>query len=191
MRSIRTLVVAMLVALVPAVAHASPVVAPHSVSAAVVQAAPTPAPSPAPLAPLALLGFAVAGATKEVKTRKMDLSRSYLFNGQTYGPGKDVVVPDDFPEIDGETGDVIWPEGTRAASNQARARSFSTPPNTGGVNTGEPQGGGTPASELEGMTKAELQEEAEKRGLTVTRGDGGDGEPRKEDYIKALSGQQG
>jgi hypothetical protein len=188
MRSIRTTLVAMMVALVPVVAHASPVAqpsAPMVVTTAAPVALPAPAPK-APLAPLTLLGFALVGATAP-KARKMNLSRTYLFNGQSYGPGNDIAVPDDFPEIDGETGDVIFEEGSRAAANQARARSFSTPPNTGGVNTGESQGGGTPASELEGKTKQELMDMAAERGLTVTRGDRQDGDPVKQDYIDALS----
>jgi hypothetical protein len=187
MRSVRMLLM-MALMVVPRVAQAQPVAhpAPMTISAQ----SPLPAPTaPVSLAPLTLLGFALVGATEKTtsKTRKMNLSRSYLFDNQTFGPGADVVVPDDFPDIDGETGDVIFPEGSKAAANQARARSFSTPPNTGGVNTGSPAGGGTPPSELEDMTKEELQEEAAKRGLTVTRGDGGDGEPLKADYVKALS----
>lgn len=70
------------------------------------------------------------------KTKKVNLAGSYLFNGQTYGPGANVVVPADFPELD-KAGDVKHPEGSKAAANQARARSFSSAPNTGGVNTGE------------------------------------------------------
>jgi hypothetical protein len=50
-----------------------------------------------------------------------------------------------------------------------------------------PSAGAVPASELEGKTKAELVEMAEARGLTVTRGDGEEGEPVKQDYIDALS----
>jgi hypothetical protein len=187
MRSVRMLLMAMTVALVPCAVQAQPVA--QSTAPMTIKAQSTlPAPAPkAPLAPLSLLGFALVGATEKAKTKKVNLSRSYLFDNQTYGPGNDIVVPEGFPDIDGETGDVIWPEGTRAAANQARARSFSTPPNTGGVNTGENNSAASNTAELEGMTKEELQEEAEKRGLTVTRGDGGDGEPLKADYIKALS----
>lgn len=38
------------------------------------------------------------------------------------------------------------------------------------------------------MTKAELVDVAEDRGLTVFRGDGKDGDPTKEDYLHALEG---
>lgn len=41
---------------------------------------------------------------------------------------------------------------------------------------------------FEDMTKDELVAEAEKRGLTVARSDGKDGEPLKADYLKALTG---
>jgi hypothetical protein len=86
---------------------------------------------------------AVAKTTTTPKSRKMNLSKAYLFNGLTYGPGRDVDVPDDFPDID-DKGDVIFEEGSQAARNQARDRSMSSPPSTGGVNTGEGQ---APASE--------------------------------------------
>jgi hypothetical protein len=37
------------------------------------------------------------------------------------------------------------------------------------------------------MLKDDLVALADERNLTVTRGDGGDGEPTKQDYIDALS----
>ncbi len=51
-----------------------------------------------------------------------------------------------------------------------------------------PGAAGVPKSEeeLEGMSKSELQEEADKRGITVTRQDG-DGAPTKADYVAALA----
>jgi hypothetical protein len=127
--------------------------------------------------------------------RKVDLKGSYIFNGVTYGPGKAVSVPAEFPEIDGDTGDVIHPEGSKAA--MGINRSFSTPANTGGVNTGETSAvtsvDQTKAEKLEGKTKEQLQKQAEKAGVTVTRvGDDGqpeDGEPLKRDYVRVLASQ--
>lgn len=157
------------------------------------------------------LAFAAAvGATGAAKgTKKMNLSQAYLFAGTTYGPGPDVEVPEDFPEIDGETGDVIHPEGSAAARNAATSRRVNTrpqasPPNTGGVNTGE---SGTPStatgtgtgktvsgksqSELAAMDKADLIALADSKQVTVRRldddGNEEDGEPRKADYVRDLS----
>lgn len=48
-------------------------------------------------------------------------------------------------------------------------------------------GSGLTTEQLDAMSKDELVAEAERRGLTVTRGDGGDGEPTKQDYYDALS----
>lgn len=42
-------------------------------------------------------------------------------------------------------------------------------------------------TDLESMTVEELATLAEKRGVTVVRGDGSDGKPLKADYIEALS----
>jgi len=42
--------------------------------------------------------------------------------------------------------------------------------------------------QLEEMDKSKLEKLAQKRGLTVTRGDGAEGEPLKDDYITALAG---
>lgn len=44
------------------------------------------------------------------------------------------------------------------------------------------------APDYAAMSKAELVEEAEARGLTVRRADGDDGVPLKADYIRALGG---
>lgn len=146
-----------------------------------------------PLAPLgiSLLGVALMGATK-----KVDLSKTYLFNGESYGPGANIDVPDDFPDIDGETGDVIHEEGSPAARNAARARSFSSPPNTGGVNTGEPAPdpyagkvrtvSGKTAAELEKMTVADLDALAVELSVPVSRAEG-EGDPVKADYVRTLS----
>lgn len=156
-----------------------------------------PAPAPAPQAfILSLAAFAVAGTTGRAKTRTMSLSKEYLFNGELYGPGEDIEVPEEFPDIDGETGDVIWPEGSKAARNQAKGRrNFSTPPSTGGVNTGEGASGGSEGGTISGKTREQLEELdrgkleklAERHGLTVTRGDGQDGAPLKGDFVDALS----
>lgn len=43
------------------------------------------------------------------------------------------------------------------------------------------------AGDLDGLNKRELKEIADERGVTVTRTDGKDGDPRKEDYVAALS----
>lgn len=45
----------------------------------------------------------------------------------------------------------------------------------------------TDRDELESMTKEELVGMAETRGLTVTRGDGEEGDPLKADYVEALA----
>lgn len=192
MRRLSIFAVAVMVALVPVTAQAQP----PAQQQMTVQAAPdVPLPgSTVPLSMTALALAAIVGATdpKGAKTKKVSLSKSYIFGGQTYGPGADIVVPDDFPEIDGETGDVVFPEGSAAARNQERARSFSSAPNTGGVNTGEGQAGSTntvsgkSAQELESMTKADLVDLAAERNIEVTRSEG-EGDPVKQDYIDALS----
>jgi hypothetical protein len=161
------------------------------------QSVTTSLPAPTPRVPLAeLLGLAaIVGATAPKKQRTANLARAYTFNGVTYGPGRDVSVPDDFPELD-DNGDVNFPEGSRAAQNQARARSFASPPNTGGVNTGEGQAGSTltvsgkSREELESMTKDELAALAGEKGITVVREDGEEGTPLKSDYVTQLSKSQ-
>jgi hypothetical protein len=154
-------------------------------------------PDTTPLAPLgmSLVGVALMGATK-----KVTLGKTYLFEGDSYGPGRDISVPENFPEIDGDTGDVIHEEGSPAARNAARARSFSSAPNTGGVNTGENQSGdasggkprtvsGMTAAELEKKNVADLENLAVELGVPVERGDGKDGDPVKADYVAALSAE--
>lgn len=44
------------------------------------------------------------------------------------------------------------------------------------------------AFDVEGSTKEQLVAEAERRGITVTRADGKDGDPLVEDYRAALKG---
>jgi hypothetical protein len=48
--------------------------------------------------------------------------------------------------------------------------------------------GGAGTFDVEGASKADLQAEAERRGLVVARTDGKDGEPRAEDFRAALGG---
>lgn len=50
----------------------------------------------------------------------------------------------------------------------------------------KPADGTTAPTDYEGQTVADLKEEAERRGLDVTRGDGEDGAPLKADYVSAL-----
>lgn len=147
-----------------------------------------------PAAPLALsvvslLAFSVMGTTR-------DLDKTYLFGGLRYGPGKDIEVPDDFPDLD-DDGNVIHKAGSQAERNQKRSRMFASPPSTGGVNTGVPAGSvsadstntvsGMSRTELQGMTVEELTEAAGDAGIDVVRGDGKEGDPLKADYIEALS----
>lgn len=163
--------------------HAVPV----SVSAAPALHAPiAPAKSPlGPLGSLSLLGFALAGATEEAKTKKVTLRRAYLFKGETHGPGRDVEVPDDFPELD-ESGNVKHPEGSLAAKNAARSRPQPIPAGTSAIDSGDTVSGKS-FDELSTMKKAELEELAVESGISVEREDGGDGAPLVEDYVRALS----
>lgn len=63
------------------------------------------------------------------QTKRVDLTERVTFNDQRFGPGKDIEVPLDFPE-DGDTDPAPVPE-------RVFAKPTSSPPNTGGVNTGE------------------------------------------------------
>lgn len=45
----------------------------------------------------------------------------------------------------------------------------------------------TTAAELSELSVAQLEKLADKRSVTVTRGDGEEGAPLKEDYVKALT----
>jgi hypothetical protein len=180
----------------------------HASDARVLRVAAPATPASAPNAALfnlsgsALLGMAAMGATEEAKeakeakkksSRKINLSRTYIFNKRRYGPGRDVEVPSDFPELD-DKGDVKFAEGTSGAENQAKFRQMASPPSTGGVNTGEAGTGGEgetvsgyPAAQLQDMKKDELMALAAEKGITVTRSDGEEGDPRKDDYVDALS----
>lgn len=187
--------VAMTLLSLPAPALAAPV---HrdSVVTAMHESAPVSAPNTLPFSLTALA--AVIGATAP-KSKKVSLSQSYIFNGETFGPGNDVEVPDDFPDIDGETGAVIHEEGSIAARNAAisrRANAGVAPQQ--GLGAGAVSGQGeTPAApegetvsgmnteELEALTKDELMKVAEKQGVVVEREDG-DGSPLKADYVRVL-----
>lgn len=190
MRIVRSMLVVMAM-LAPCALQASPVTPTQPKQEMTIQvASATQAPSQAPLAPLSLTALALVGATAPSKRKKMSLSRSYIFEGVTYGPGN-VDVPDEFPDLD-DDGHVIWPEGSAAAKNQAKARSFSSPPSTGGVNTGEGQGSseatvsGKTSEELASMSKEDLAALASSLSITVTRSSG-EGDPLKQDYVAALS----
>lgn len=141
------------------------------------------------------LTFSPLAGLAMLATRKMDLPRAYIFQRQTFGPGKDVVVPDDFPDLD-ENGNVIHEKGTRAAANaelnkQRNATHYTVPPGDVGQSqaqvTGAPANAGPGRDELEKLTKADLEQMATDRGLTVTRSDGKEGDPTKQDYIDALA----
>lgn len=194
LRTILPLLLFAAIAAVPAQAKASDHAAFASVTAATIQPSAvqasytthaTPdAPSQLPLAPLSLLGFAFAGATTAA-TRKMTLSRSYLFNGVTYGPGRNIEVPEDFPDLN-DDGSVVHEEGSRAAQNAARARQGIAPAGTPIDNPAGTVSGKT-LEELGRMSKPDLVALAEEKGVEVTREDGGDGEPLVSDYVTALS----
>ena len=75
-----------------------------------------------------------AAPKAKAKTKEVTLTGTHSFNGQTYGPEGHRARRS--PELD-KAGAVVHPEGSASAANQTRARSFSSAPNTGGVNTGE------------------------------------------------------
>lgn len=194
----RLLLMAGLALLAATPALAFPVAPPAPIVVSTVSPAKDSAPVSAPTTGLleistltSLVGFSVIGAT--AKTKKVNLPRDFIFNGVSYAAGRDVVVPDDFPDLD-DNGDVQFPEGSRAAQNQSRTRSFGSPPSTGGVETGQntaPSSSATRSGktieELDAMTKADLEELSLSLGIDVTRGDGSGGEPLKQDYVDALS----
>lgn len=127
------------------------------------------------------------------KTRTVDLTTRVTFNDKHYGPGMGVEVPADFP-----TADEI-----EAAPTPERVfrKPSSSPPNTGGVNTGENMprsadtarvaGAARSVEELEAMDKSELTDLAVRLGLRVDRHDADgrieEGEPLKKDYVRVLS----
>jgi len=98
-----------------------------------------------------------------VKVKEMRNTVGY--QGRLYGPGKDIEVPRSLAEGMGfEKSDLV---------------ADKEPP------TGPLRG---TAEELDlQYSKAELEEEAARRGLTVTRTDGKSGDARKEDLVAALA----
>lgn len=133
----------------------------------------------------------MADKTKFVEIR----GTRVLFDGKYYGPGPEVEVPSDFPE----EGDV----DSKPLPERINQKPSSTPPNTGGVNTGEnlPRTAevqvttisGKSQEDLESMDKARLERLATELNVRVDRHDDDgnveDGEPLKRDYIRVLSGQ--
>jgi hypothetical protein len=129
------------------------------------------------------------------KTKRVDLRERVTFNDRHYGPGTNVEVPGDFPE----DGDV---DAAESIPERVFRKPSATPPNTGGVDTGEglPRVAnqfaatisGKTAEELDGMDKAALERLAVGLNLRVERqddeGNFEDGEPLKRDYVRALSG---
>jgi hypothetical protein len=129
------------------------------------------------------------------KTKRVELRERVTFNDRHYGPGADVEVPADFPE-DGDVDTTAEPTPERVFRKPS-----ATPPNTGGVDTGEglprvanqfsTSISGKTADELDGMDKAALERLATGLNLRVERqddeGNAEDGEPLKRDYVRALS----
>lgn len=212
MRAVRTfLSMALLLAFAPftPAAAAPPMPNQHEMTIQAAPLAPVPATAPdARLLTLTAFGALAAVVGRQDKGRMVRLNGAYLFDGTTYGPTTadepdGTWVPEDFPELD-KDGVVIHEPGTAAARNAARNRDprkpFSSPPNTGGVNTGEgitsntATVSGKSAEELDSMTKADLEALAETSGIPVTRqddeGNEVEGEPLKADYIRALSARR-
>lgn len=194
MRSVRMLITMAFASLLmlPLAAAAQDTAPPDTVATMSVAARSAPTPAQTPDIPMSfnLIGLAaVVGATK-----RMNLNKTFLFEGETFGPGADVEVPSDFPDLD-KNGDVIFPEGSQAAKNQARDRRMSSPPNTGGVDTGEGRApsetvSGKQRAELEGMKVADLEELSLRLNIDVDREDADgnveEGAPLKGDYVRAL-----
>jgi hypothetical protein len=189
------LLVLTMISLPPLASAAPPVHRDSVVTAAVHESAPVSSPNTLPFSLTALA--AVIGATAP-KSKKVSLSGTYLFNGESYGPGEDIEVPDDFPEIDGDTGAVVHEEGSTAARNAAISRRANAgiAPVQGlgagaisGQGSTEPAGGetvsGMSTEQLEELSKDQLVKVAEKAGIVVEREDG-DGAPLKADYVRVL-----
>lgn len=175
---------------ISAVKDSSPTVAVAQVSAveatyAVVSTpdAATSAPSKTPLIPIELMGFSLMGAVAATKgPRKITLTRSYILDGVTYGPGRNIEVPEHFPELT-DDGDVIFEKGSKAERNAARGRQAPAP---AGTPIQEPTTvSGKTLEELGRLSSTEIVELAESLGLEVTREDGN--EPVFQDYVTALS----
>jgi hypothetical protein len=157
--------------------------------------APPPAPNRSPLMALELVGLAGLAV---LSTGRVPLSQAYLFNGITYGPSTEdelaeggTEVPEDFPEIDDKTGEVLHQDliARRNLANSKRVNlgAASGPANAAaGPGSGKTVSGKT-AEELEKLDKAALVKLAEKAGVNVQR-EGVEGAPLKEDYVRVLSG---
>lgn len=126
-------------------------------------------------------------------TKRVDLDTRVTFGNRHFGPGKNIEVPADFPE-DEDVEQQPLPE-------RIHQKPASTPPNTGGVNTGvDLQSSaenvaltisGKTAEELKSFGKARLVNLAEGLNLRVDRMDADgnveEGEPLVGDYVRALS----
>lgn len=88
---------------------------------------------------------------------RVDLKQHYRDdNGKLYRAGRDREVPDTL--------------ASRIRSNPASSGADST----------------IPTFDVENATRAELESEADRRGITVTRSDGKDGAPLVDDFRSAL-----
>lgn len=142
----------------------------------------------------------------------MQATRDTVYKGKIYVAGDE--MPEDFDPTHSDTqaakaAGVYRPEDRPGSSGSGEALTAENEPvnAAGNVNaldaagnstTGKPasksaasKSGKRTRSELEAMTKADLVAEAEARGLEVERGDGGDGEPTKADYVDALAADDG
>jgi hypothetical protein len=148
------------------------------------------------------------------------LSQTYLYNGKRYGPGDNVDVPKDFPDVSAhEKAFKARQEASAGIRTISMAGSKGGAENSGDDNLTEqglgvraepigesgaftPLRDGAPAvnqtggaaagmaeADLKKLEKADLQDMAAQKGITVTREDGGDGEPTKADYVRALTGK--
>jgi multidrug efflux pump subunit AcrB len=137
----------------------------------------------------------------------VDLARDYRYNGIVYGPGENIEVPRGLADqlslahkegakahVPSETG-AQAEQRLREAQLEVARRLTGMPQSTSQLGQ-KGQTGGTPANatvggkstdELEEMTKDELAELAAKQNVEVSRSGGGEGEPLKSDYVKALA----
>ncbi len=150
------------------------------------------------------------------------LSQTYLHAGKRYGPGNDVDVPKDFPDVskqekafaarqaarsgvrtismagskggaENEGDSLLTEQGLGVRADAIGEKGEFTPLRDGApaVNQtgGVPAGSGLAEADLKKLEKADLVDMAAQKGVTVTREDGGDGEPTKADYVRALTGK--
>lgn len=69
---------------------------------------------------------------EEQQTKRVNLDVKTYFEGRNYGPGEDVEVPLSFPDADSASAQPSQPPPERVFRKPS-----SSPPNTGGVDTGE------------------------------------------------------